>query len=80
MKIKINANNQEIEQIKLKIKRVFQLLFVALRPTLDYSQGKSLTNPMLITAFVQFQPEVHRTLHNKSLFSTLPPPQQSFKF
>ena len=29
-------------------------------PTLDHSQGDSLTNPMLITAFVHIRPEGHR--------------------
>ena len=30
------------------------------RPTLGHSQGDSLTNPMLITAFVHIRPEGHR--------------------
>ena len=30
------------------------------RPTLGHSQGESLTNPMLITAFLHVQPEGHR--------------------
>ena len=35
------------------------------RPTLVYSQGDSLTNPMLITAFYLLRPEGHRELRNE---------------
>ena len=35
------------------------------RPTLGHSQGDSLTNPMLITAFVHIRPEGHREPRNK---------------
>ena len=33
--------------------------------TLGHSRGDSLTNPMLITAFVQFRPEGHREPRNE---------------
>ena len=35
------------------------------RPTLGHSQGGSLTNPMLITAFVQVRPKSHWEPHNE---------------
>ena len=35
------------------------------QPTLDHSQGDSLTNLMLITAFVHVQPKGHWEPHNK---------------
>ena len=35
------------------------------RPTLGHSQGDSLTNPMLITAFVHVRPEGHRKPRNE---------------
>ena len=35
------------------------------RPTLGHSQEDSLTNPMLITAFVHVRPEGHREPHNE---------------
>ena len=35
------------------------------RPTLGHSQADSLTNPMLITAFVQVRPEGHREPRNE---------------
>ena len=35
------------------------------RPTLSHSQGDSLTNSMLITAFVQVRPEGHWEPHNE---------------
>ena len=38
----------------------FNCYFAVTRPTLGHSQGFSLTNPMLITAFVQVRPEGHR--------------------
>ena len=34
-------------------------------PTLGHSQGNSLTNPMLITAFVQVQTEGHQKPRNE---------------
>ena len=37
----------------------------ASRPTLDHSQGDSLTSPMLITAFELFRPEGHREPRNE---------------
>ena len=37
----------------------------ASRPTLDHSQGESLTNPILITAFELFRPEGHREPRNE---------------
>ena len=39
--------------------------FAVPRPTLGHSQGASLTNPMLITAFVQVRPEGHREPRNE---------------
>ena len=38
----------------------FLLLFGCPRPTLGHSQGRSLTNLMLITAYVHIRPEGHR--------------------
>ena len=35
------------------------------QPTLDHSQGDSLTNLMLVTAFVHVQPKGHWEPHNK---------------
>ena len=35
------------------------------RPTLGHSQGGSLTNPMLITAFVQVRTKGHWEPHNE---------------
>ena len=35
------------------------------QPTLGHSQGDTLTNPMLITAFVQVRPESHREPRNE---------------
>ena len=35
------------------------------RPTLGHSQGDSLTNPMLITAYVHIWPEGHRESRNR---------------
>ena len=35
------------------------------RPTLGHSQGESLTDPVLIIAFVQARPEGHREPRNK---------------
>ena len=35
------------------------------RPHLGHSEGDSLTNPMLITAFVQVRPEGHREPRNE---------------
>ena len=35
------------------------------QPTLSHSQGDSLTNPMLITAFVHVRPEGHREPRNE---------------
>ena len=43
----------------------FNCYLAALRPTMDHSQGDSLTNPMLITAFELFWPECYREPHNK---------------
>ena len=41
------------------------------RPTLGHSQGDSLTNPMLITAFAHIQPEGHQEPRNKVGFLSL---------
>ena len=38
------------------------------RPTLGHSPGDSLTNPMLITAFLQFRSEGHREPRNEAGF------------
>ena len=35
------------------------------RPSLGHSQGDSLTNPTLITAFAQVRPEHHREPRNE---------------
>ena len=42
----------------------FNCYLAAPRPTLGHSQGDSLTNPMLITAYL-CQPESHQTPHNE---------------
>ena len=43
----------------VKVKDFFNCYFAAPRSPLGHSQGDSLTNPMIITAFAQFQPEGH---------------------
>ena len=43
----------------------FKYYLAAPGPTLGHSRGNSLTNPTLITAFVQFQPEAHREPRNE---------------
>ena len=43
----------------------FNCYLVVPRPTLGHSQGDSLTNPMLITAFVHIRPEGHREPRNE---------------
>ena len=43
----------------------FKLLLAVPWPTLGHSQGGTLTNPMLITAFVQVQPEGHQEPRNE---------------
>ena len=43
----------------------FNCYLAAARPILGHSQGDSLTNPMLITAFYLCQPEDHREPRNK---------------
>ena len=43
----------------------FKCYLAVPRPTLGYSQGDSLTNLMLITAFVQVRPKGHREPHNE---------------
>ena len=40
-------------------------ILAAPQPTLGHSQGDSLTNPMLITAFELFRPEGHREPRNE---------------
>ena len=40
----------------------FNCYLAAQQPTLGHYQGDSLTHPMLITAFLQFQPEGHPEL------------------
>ena len=50
----------------VKTKYIFFNCYLAVsRPTLGHSQGDSLTNPMLITAFVQVRPAGHRELRNE---------------
>ena len=44
---------------------LFNCYLAVLWPTLGHSQGDSLANPMLITAFVQVQPEGHQEPRNK---------------
>ena len=52
--------------ISLKIQDIFFNCYLAVpQPTLDHSQGDSLTNPMLITAFVHIRPEGHREPRNE---------------
>ena len=43
----------------------FMCYLAVLRPTLSHSQGDSLTNLMLITAFVEVWTEGHREPHNE---------------
>ena len=43
----------------------FSCYLAAPRPTLGHSQGDSLTNLVLITAFAHIQPEGHREPRNK---------------
>ena len=43
----------------------FNCYLAALRPTLGHSQGDSVTNPMLITAFVHIGPKSHREPRNE---------------
>ena len=43
----------------------FNCYLAVSRPTFDHSQGDRLTNPILITAFVQVQPEGHHERHNE---------------
>ena len=43
----------------------FNCFLAVPRPTLGHSQGDSLTNPMLITAFVHIRPEGHREPRNE---------------
>ena len=43
----------------------FTCYLAVLRPTLSHSQGDSLTNPMLIIAFVDVRTEGHREPHNE---------------
>ena len=43
----------------------FNCYLAAPRPILGHSQGDSLTNPMLITAFVHIRPEGHREPPNE---------------
>ena len=43
----------------------FNRYLAAPRPTLGHSQGESLTNPMLITAFYLCRPEDHREPRNE---------------
>ena len=43
----------------------FNCYLAAPQPTLGHSQGDSLTNPMLITAFVHIRPEGHREPRNE---------------
>ena len=35
------------------------------QPTLSHFQGDSFTNPMVITAFVQFRPKCHQESRNE---------------
>ena len=41
------------------------IYLAAPRPTLGYSQGDRLTNPMLITVFVHVRPKGHRKPRNE---------------
>ena len=43
----------------------FNCYLAVSRPTFDHFQGDSLTNPMLITVFVQVRPEGHGECHNE---------------
>ena len=48
------------------MRQIFFNCYLAVsRPSLDHSRGDSLTNPMLITAFVQFRPKGHREPRNE---------------
>ena len=47
------------------------------QPTLGHSQGDSLTNPMLITVFVQVRPEGHREPLNE--VGSLSPAERKIK-
>ena len=50
---------------------LFFELTVGCQPTLGHSQGVSLTNPMLIAAFLQYRPEGHQEPWNKIVLISL---------
>ena len=56
------SSNQKVLIVLKKIEDhfFFNCYLAVSRPTLGHSQGDSLTKPMLITAFVQIQPEGHQ--------------------
>ena len=68
-----------LKKTKNKKQKTKKTCYLAVpRPTFDHSQGDSLTNPMLITAFVQVLPEDHRELCNEVGF--LSPPEHLVGF
>ena len=56
----------------------FNFCLAALWPTLGHYQGDSLTHPVLITAFGQFQPVGHCKPHSK--VKTLSPAEDLARF